>query len=312
MTYLVTGAAGFIGTYVVGQLLDDGETVVGLDRQWPGATEMVLGAERLGDFDRQVGDVADLALMLRLVSDHEVTHVIHLAGELHALSADNPGQCITSNVIGTHNVLELGRLTDVERIVTASSAAVFGPPSRHPDGPIPEDASLLAADVYEASKIFGETEGAHYFRRFGVDNVALRIGLAFGYGSRIGWGARFVEELVVKPLRGEPGRVPWASSKMNWVYAHDAADAFVRASRVSTTDTFAYNIRGDLLTVAETVEAARELIPGADIAAEPGEHHWAQDFDDTGLRTETGYETRWTLRDGLADIIGRLGGEPAR
>ncbi len=305
MTYLVTGASGFIGSYVVKQLVSEGEQVVAFDRNWPGSFDLV-GADPGGSVPRIAGDVVDFAQLVRVVNDHTVESVIHLAGELHARSADNPGQCIQSNIVGTHNALELGRLLGVRRIVTASSAAVFGHPSRHPAGPIANDARLHAGDVYEAAKIFGESEGEYYFNKFGVDNVALRVGLAYGYGCRIGWAARFVEELIEKPLRGEPGRVPWAESSMNWTYIYDAADAFVRASKVKTTDTFAYNLRGDPRTIADTVAVAKALLPDADIAADPGEHNWSQDFDDSLLRAATGYEAKWTLEQGFADTLEKL------
>jgi UDP-glucose 4-epimerase len=305
MTYLVTGAAGFIGSYVVAQLLQEGETVVAFDRAYPGSLDLV-GGDAVKGIARITGDITDFALLARTVRDHGVERVIHLAGELHARSADNPGQCIQSNIVGTHNALELGRVLGVRRIVTASSAAVFGHPSRHPPGPLANDAGLYAGDVYEAAKIFGESEGRYYFERFGVDNAALRVGLAYGFGCRIGWAARFVEELVEKPLRGEPGRVPWDRSTMNWTYIYDASDAFVRLSRVSTTNTFAYNLRGDPRTVPDTVAVAKSLIPNADVAAEPGEHNWAQVFDDSVLRADTGYAAKWTLEQGLAETIEKI------
>lgn len=305
MTYLVTGAAGFIGSYVVRQLLDDGERVISFDRSFDGSTDFVLG-DRLDSTPRHRGDAIDLAMLLRICQDEHVDHIIHLAGELHASSAVNPGQCINSNIIGTHNVLEIGRLTGTERIVTASSAAIFGHPRRHPPGPIANDARLHAADAYEASKIFNESECAYYAQAFDVDCVALRIGLAYGNGCRIGWAARFVEELIAKPLRGEPGRVPWRESMMNWTYVIDAADAFVRASRARASGTTAYNLRGDPRTIAETVEVVRALLPDAEIEAEPGEHEWAQDFDDSVLRRDTGYSAQWTLERGVADIIEQL------
>jgi nucleoside-diphosphate-sugar epimerase len=308
MTYLVTGGAGFIGSYVVRQLLEEGDRVIAFDRQFGDTFERVL-RDLAGDVERVVGDVTDHAHLLRVCQAGEISRIIHLAGELHARSAENPYACIQSNVIGTHHVLETGRLLSLERVVTASSAAIFGNPRNHPPGPIANDAHLHAADVYEASKIFGETEGRFYAERFGVDNVALRVGLAYGYGCRIGWAARLVHELVERPLRGEPGRVPWRDSMINWTYAPDAADAFVRASRVMSTGTFAYNLRGDPRSMMDTVEVARSLIPDADIDAETGEHDWAQDFDDSLLRTETGYEARWTIEDGLADIIRLLRAE---
>ena len=184
MTYLVTGSCGFLGSYVVKQLVDEGEDVVGFDRTWPGSFDLVGGAS-VAAVPRITGDVADVAHMIRVVKDHDVDRIIHLAGELHARSADNPGQCIQSNIVGTHNVLELGRLLPLERIVTASSAAVFGHPSRHPPGPLANDAILHAGDVYEAAKIFSEREGEYYFKKFHVDNAAC-CGSVWPMGSAAG------------------------------------------------------------------------------------------------------------------------------
>ena len=306
MTYLVTGASGFIGSYVVRQLLEEGETVVAFDRQFPGALGMVLG-----DIDPQatvLGDVEDLAWLLHTVQEHDVTRIIHLAAELHDRSAANPGRCILSNVVGTHNALEVSRLTGVERVVTASSAAIFGPSELHDGGKVLNDSRLYANDVYEASKIFGESEGEYYFRRFGVDNAAVRVGLAYGHGCLIGNGFRLINELIYKPLRGERGRVEYGDSSMNFTYALDSAAAFVAMSRATTKETFAYNLRGDHRKIRDAVGIARELIPGADIDIAPGTHHWAQDFDDTPLRQETGFSSKWSLEDGLADIVRRVRG----
>jgi nucleoside-diphosphate-sugar epimerase len=302
VNYLVTGAAGFIGAAVVRRLVGSGDAVIALDRQ-PNAPDGLAGAPTV---TYHPGDVSDLALLMRLCQDHGVERIVHLAGELHARSAENPWACISSNVIGTHNVLEVGRILRIQRIVTASSAAVFGHPRRHPPGPIANDASLHAGDVYEASKIFGETEGAFYARAFGVDNAALRIGLVYGLECRIGWAARFVDELIVKPMRGERGQVPWRESTMNWTYIEDAADAFVRTARTTGTGTHAYNVPGDPRTIQETVEVVRAALPGADIEALPGEHEWAQVFDGSALRADTGFEPRWTLEAGVADIIRQL------
>lgn len=305
MTYLVTGASGFIGSYVVRQLLDEGEAVVGHDRRWPGTLPAIVGKD-MESVTAVSGDITDFAHLVRIVREHHIDRIIHLAGELHDRSAENPGACIASNVLGTHNVLELARVTDVTRVVTASSAAIFGPAENHPPGPLPNDARLYAGDVYEASKIFGESEGEFYFQRFGVDNVAIRVGLAYGWGCTIGSAFRLVNELIEKPLRGEPGNVPWGGGAMNWSYVVDAADAFVRASRAGTTTTFAYNLRGDHRPIQEAVAIARKLIPGAQIQAAPGGHRWAQDFDDSVIRAELGFVPAWSLEAGLEDTIQRI------
>lgn len=300
--HLVTGASGFIGAHTVRRLLDAGEDVVAFDRDGRGALESVLD-DRAGDLDLVVGEITDVALLAHVVRDRRIERIIHLAAELHARSAVNPGQCIQSNVVGTHAALEAARLFDVERVVTASSAAIFGSPNLHPGGRVTNDARQHAGDVYEASKIFGESLGEHYFRTYGLDNAAIRVGLAYGFGCLSGAGRTMIEELLEKPLRGEPGRVPWGDSSINWTYIEDAAAAFVRAAEISTTDTFAYNLRGDHRPIRDAVLIARELLPEADIRAEPGEHPWAQDFDDGPLRHDTGFTASWSLEAGLRDTL---------
>jgi nucleoside-diphosphate-sugar epimerase len=303
-TTLVTGAAGFIGSYVVRQLLDEGEDVVGFDRAWPGSLPAVLG-DRADAFPQVTGVVEDFAALSRAASDHGVERVVHLAAELHAASAADPGLCIRSNVTGNHNALELARVLPIAKVVTASSAALFGPPSFHPDGPMGEDVPLRPGDVYEAAKAFGEVEGAFYAERFGVDTTAIRVGLAYGHGCLIGTGRMFADELLDKPRRGLPGRAPWGDASINWLHAVDAAGAFVAASR-SATPLPAYNLRGDHRPIAEAVAVARDLLPGADIEVVPGTHPWAQDFDDEAFRKDTGFAATWTLEQGLADTLERM------
>jgi nucleoside-diphosphate-sugar epimerase len=304
MTYLVTGATGFIGSYVVEQLLDEDERVVGLDRDPIGALEDVIG-ERAHEVRLYVGDVTDFPLVARIIQDNGVDRIIHLAGELHARSAEHPGLAVHSNVVGTYHVLEAARLLDVTRVVTASSAAIFGTAEMQPVVPIPNDARLYPKDLYEGTKVLGETMGEFYGRTFGVDNAAIRIGLAYGYGCLSGNGLKLIDELVLKPLRGEPSRVQWGDAYLNWVYVVDGAAAFIAAARATTTDTWAYNLCGDYRTVAEGVQIARELLPDATIEVEPGGHRWAQHFDDSLFRRDTGFTAKYPLEAGIADAIER-------
>ncbi|MDA0637740.1 NAD(P)-dependent oxidoreductase [Nonomuraea sp. MCN248] len=302
MTYLVTGATGFIGSYVVDRLLRDGHRVVALDRRPEWAREPA--APDPSALTAVEGDVTDFSLVADLVSGHRVDRVIHLAAELHDRSAAQRGQCIQSNIVGTYNVLEAARLFGVTRTVLASSAALFSPAHHDPARPIAEDARIHGGDVYEGSKIFGETMGEYYLRTLGVANTSIRIGLAYGAACLIGTARRLIDELVTKPLAGEPGRPAYhAGSMMNMVYIHDTADAFVRASQGPAPSSPVYHVRGDYRSVGDMVEVARKLIPGAVIEPGDSDHRWPMNFDDSLFRREYGYATRWSLEDALADIV---------
>ncbi len=296
MTYLVTGAAGFIGSYVVEQLMRDGHQVVALDRSPAGRVPDALTYVE--------GDVTDFSLVADLVRTHGVDRIIHLAAELHDRSAAQRGQCIQSNIVGTYNVLEVARQLEVSRTVLASSAALFNAADGDPEVPLAEDARIRAGDVYEASKVFGETMAEHYRRALGVVNTSIRIGLAYGAACQIGVARRLIDEVVAKPLAGEPGRAAYrAGSMMNLVYIHDAADAFVRASQGPEPTSPVYHVRGDYRSIGDLVEVARKLIPGASIEAGDADHRWPMNFDDTLFRRDYGYSTRWTLEAAMEEIV---------
>lgn len=299
-TYLVTGAAGFIGSYVTARLLRDGHQVVALDRSlaWAAPPEDPGG----GALTVVQGDVTDFALLAGLLATHRADRIIHLAAELHDRSAAQRGQCIQSNVVGTYNVLEAARLAGVARTVLASSAALFaeGVPE-----PMAEDAPVSHwGDVYEASKLFGETMAAWYARALGVVSTSIRIGLAYGAACQIGVARRLIDEAVTKPLAGQPGRLEFeAGAMMNMVYIHDTVDAFVLASQGPEPASPVYHVRGDYRAMADLIAIARQLIPGAELSAGDKPHRWPMDFDDRAIRRDYGYVTRWSLEAGMAEIV---------
>lgn len=301
MPVLVTGGSGFIGSYVVRELLRGGAEVTVFDRNGIGILDQLL-EDSVAKVQLVTGDVVDLPALAGIVRERGINRVIHLAGELHLRSAENPWQCVQSNVIGTINVLELARMYPIERIVTASSPGLFGTVAQHPAS-VADDAPRYPGDIYEAAKAFGEDAGATYARQFGVSNVAIRAGMAYGPGCRIGWGRRLIEALAIRPLRGEPSELPWGDDQLNWSHVEDIARAFVVASTMSDTGVPAYNVRGDLRTMRDAARIANDLIPGARVGVEPGRHRWTQDFDDSLFREHSGWEPSWTLEAGIADLV---------
>ncbi|PYO27128.1 MAG: hypothetical protein DMD86_18385, partial [Candidatus Rokuibacteriota bacterium] len=143
MAILVTGAFGCIGAWVVKRLLAAGERPVVYDLgDDPWRMRMIVGSERLHDVAMIRGDIADRDAVVRVVGEHDITHIIHLAASQVPLCRQDPSRGALVNVVGTANVFEAAKAhrDRVRRVVYFSSAAVFGPPHLYGPGPVTDDA----------------------------------------------------------------------------------------------------------------------------------------------------------------------------
>ena len=176
MKVLVTGGAGFIGSHIVDQLLAEGHQVVVVDDLSTGSLDnvnpqasfvrlSVLDGELLGLFAREKFDAA-----------------LHLAAQtIVGSSLEHPDIDARVNVLGTLQVLEGCRQHGVERIIFASSAAVYGDTA---DLPVPEEAPGQPASFYGLSKLTAERYIQMYHALYGLNYLILRY--ANVYGERQG------------------------------------------------------------------------------------------------------------------------------
>jgi UDP-N-acetylglucosamine 4-epimerase len=182
-TWLVTGAAGFIGSNLLEELLTLGQTVVGLDDLSTGYQAnlddvMASTAGSLGKFKFIRGDIRDLATCKKAMKG--VDYVLHEAalGSVPR-SIDDPITSTSVNVEGFLNVLVAARDAGVKRVVYASSCAVYGDSV---SVPISEDevgnAGLLSP--YAATKLTNEVYASVFQRTYGLSLVGLRYFNIFG------------------------------------------------------------------------------------------------------------------------------------
>lgn len=176
MKVLVTGGAGFIGSHIVDQLLAEGHQVVVVDDLSTGSLDnvnpqasfvrlSVLDGELLGLFAREKFDAA-----------------LHLAAQtIVGSSLEHPDIDARVNVLGTLQVLEGCRQHGVERIIFASSAAVYGDVA---ELPVPEEAPGQPASFYGLSKLTAERYIQMYHALYGLNYLILRY--ANVYGERQG------------------------------------------------------------------------------------------------------------------------------
>ena len=306
MTYLVTGGTGLIGSRIVRDLVQEGDKVVVYDLlPAMSSLERLLSEEEIGSMVKIVqGEITDLPNLFRTVRENKVEKIIHTASLRVLDSNSNPSLAVRVNCEGTIGVFEAARILGLKKVVYASSNACFGPQDWYPEEYIPNDAPHYPQSIYAGTKAFNEVIAAYYIDHYGVDITGIRYMHVYGAGVRRGFFATILQELIINPALGKPGRVPHGDAIIGWSYVDDPARATVMASRVLKTKTKSYSIMGDVHSVKEAVDYVRTLFPGADITVLPG--GFTGDpvkFDTSLIEKEIGYRPQWSMERGIKEAI---------
>jgi UDP-glucuronate 4-epimerase len=313
MTFLVTGAAGFIGAAVCKRLLGRNERVIGVDNlnayYDPALKEArVAQLEQRRGFELHRLDIAEAAALKGLVDEFRPKVVVHLAaqaGVRHSL--DNPFAYERSNVAGHLSVLEACRHAPRPvQLVYASSSSVYG--ERPIDGPFREDDALgVPASLYAATKRAAELMSATYSELYGLPQTGLRFFTVYGPWGRPDMA---VYSFTRKILAGEPIEV-FGQGEMarDFTYIDDIVDGVMGV--IDNPAAFGqhrlYNI-GDsrpigLMRMIETLEHAlgREAVK-VFLPKQPGDVG-ATYADISRLNALTGYSPQVTLEEGLPRFV---------
>ena len=183
-TYLVTGGAGFIGSFLSKSLLEMGAKVIGFDCITD-YYEVKLKEDRLSDlmqYDRYTfvkGDLADKEAVTEAFVTYRPDVVINLGAQAGVrYSIDNPDAYIQSNVVGFFNILEACRNYPVEHLVFASSSSVYGGNDKIPFST--EDKVDRPVSLYAATKKSNELMAYSYCKLYGIKATGLRFFTVYG------------------------------------------------------------------------------------------------------------------------------------
>ena len=219
----VTGGTGFLGRWVVGELLDRGARVTCLVRDVvPAAPFFADGLA--GRVASVRGALEDYALLERAVAEHEADTVFHLGAQaIVGIANRNPLATFETNVRGTWNLLEACRRNPVTRVVVASSDKAYG---IHETLPYDEDAPLRGTHPYDVSKSCADLIALTYHHTWRTPVCVTRCGNLFGPGDT-SW-SRIVPGTVRSALRGERPIIRSDGTMVrDYVHVRDIAAAYL-------------------------------------------------------------------------------------
>ncbi|MBI2191703.1 MAG: NAD(P)-dependent oxidoreductase [Planctomycetes bacterium] len=312
MSYLVTGACGCIGSWVIQQLLEAGETVVAFDlTKNTRRMEQIMSPDQLGAIQFVEGDITDEARLSALIEDRDITRIIHLAALQVPACKANPDLGRRVNVGGTCSVFEAARRHrgHVAAIAFASSGAVFGPkemyqPLYGQDPVVPNDAPQWPQTVYGETKKQNEIDAIGFSESDGIPRLGLRPWTVYGPGRDFGLTSgptKAMKAAVVgRPYCVGFGRVT------DMQYVGDIARAFIQLAR---QDRFrgakSYNIQADWVEVPEILRIIEELVPSArgTLSYKDVELQIVAKLDDAELRQEIPGIVKTPLREGIRQTI---------
>ena len=300
MKYIVTGGAGFIGSYIVEAMAGSHEVVV-IDNFSSGKLENMSGVPE--DVQLIQGSITNLSLLKDAFNGAD--GVFHLAAIASvARSVDDPRATHETNLTGTLNVLLAARDCGVRKVVFSSSSAVYGDEKTLPKR---EDMPPVPLSPYAVSKLAGEYYCTVFSELFGVKTVSLRYFNVFGpRQDPHSEYAAVIPKFITRLIDNQPPLIFGDGMQTrDFVYIKDVVKANILAMQSSATGTF--NIGSgekiNLNTLATTLaKIMKSNLQPVYEKPRPGDIRDSVSAI-TAAKNAFGYQTRYSLDEGLKETI---------
>jgi UDP-glucose 4-epimerase len=304
MKYIVTGAAGFIGSTLVDRLLDVGHTVIGIDNLSTGRRNFINSALLHGNFKLFEIDLLDLDSLKQAFAGGEA--VFHLAANADVrFGTDHPRKDLEQNTIATYNVLEAMRANGIQKIAFSSTGSVYG---EAPVIPTPEDGPFpIQTSLYGASKAAGEGLIAAYCEGFGFQSWIFRFVSILGERYTHGHVYDFYRNLKADPTHLTV--LGNGKQRKSYLYVQDCIDAILLAMEKATDKVSIFNLGVDgYCEVDDSIGwICEELGVKPRLEYTGGDRGWIGDnpfiFLDTKKIQSLGWKPKYGIRDGVVKTL---------
>ncbi len=305
---LITGAAGFIGSWLSKELIRLGAHVTALVRDWNPETTL-FSKDELRSMHLVFGQLENYSLLERILNEYEIDTVFHLGAQtLVEIAFRSPLQTFESNIRGTYNLLEACRSQgrQVERILVASSDKAYGESEVLP---YVETMPLKGRTPYDVSKSCTDLIALSYASSYQLPIVIARCGNVYG-GGDLHW-SRIIPGTIRNIVLGKPPLIR-SNGKLtrDYLYVQDAVRAYLLMAMNADQE----NVRGEAFnfgpelpsSVLEIVEMLQKMMGSS---LKPIILHGAsteirnQVLDSSKAFQVLGWSSEYSLTKGLSETI---------
>lgn len=313
-TYLITGAAGFIGSHLSEHLVQAGHHILAIDNLSTGKLENINHLRQHERFEFARADVNEQVVLDRMASRADV--IVHLAAAVGVqLVVERPVYTIETNVMGTESVLKVG-LRYGARVLIASTSEVYGKGAKIPF--CEEDDTLLGATSksrwgYAAGKMVDEFLSLAYQREYGLDATVFRLFNTVGPRQSSRYGM-VIPRFVRQAIRNEPITVYGDGSQTRcFCDVRDVVRAIEGLSLVKSADERVFNIGGSReISMLDLAQLVKNLVgSNSEISFVPYSEAYAPGFEDmqrrvpdlSRIQRKLGWSQTISLEITIQDII---------
>jgi UDP-glucuronate 4-epimerase len=261
--FLVTGALGCIGAWVVRNLAREGADPVVFDlASDPRRLKLIMTPDELAKVTFVAGDITDLAALERALDEHEISNIIHLAALQVPFCKADPPLGARVNVVGTVNVFEAvaRRKQRMGHVVYASSVAVYdAADAGAPGAVLQHGAAGHPTNLYGVYKQANEGTARIYWQDNQVASVGLRPYTVYGPARDQGMTSSPTKAMFAAAV-GQPFHIPFGGRGI-FQYADDVAKTFIACARAPFAGADIFNLSGSVVHMREVVDAIEAAAP---------------------------------------------------